>query len=106
MQGCCGTGTCILHGQNLARALRSGRALRGKELQEHAGPSSQRTRLAPDAAAVQLDDLLAQIEADAGAARPLLCAAPVVLDAKELLEDARAEIGRDAGPGVRDRHAQ
>jgi hypothetical protein len=45
-------------------------------------------RFTADGAAVQTNDLLAQVEADPGTPRPGVAARLVVFDSEELLEDA------------------
>ena len=59
-------------------------------------------RLTADRAAVQLDDLPAQIQPNSRAAHACRAAGAVVLDPEKLLKDALAELRGDAGTRVRD----
>ena len=60
------------------------------------------TRPAGDLAAMQLDDLPAHVEANAGASRPLVSVALVVFESEELVEHSRTERGGDAWTRVDD----
>ena len=59
---------------------------------------------AGDAAVVGLDDLAAQIQANSHAADAFGGAGTMMLDPKEFLENALAELNRNPRPAVRDRN--